>query len=318
MDKRNIAILIMTTISVILILVLLDSFSILSLSGLVSANGSPSIISQGELWEDTGVSVRLKQWVSSDVNIGDGVITANKLVGDGSDIFNLDFSQVTSTINYWTARQVFKNSARFNDGSVLAFGTGPNINDDREDRFNGDVHAYYNPAGEDFYITRAVGGIVDEFRITGMKNTRIEHGNFTVERGEIRGSKHLQLFTHEGFRTNSLTQYHYLNLNNIQTNANSGLMAIGPGSVTGISINYDVDSVQENGAIFLEVTKNGNPFWTQELDSRLGENRQLLITQPRNTDSFNAADSITLRIKGSEQGFVEVSDVIATLEFYLN
>jgi len=112
-------------------------------------------------------------------------------------------------------------------------------------------------------------------------------------RGEAKGTKEMIWFNYNG--TDEAADL-FINLKLGETatihNATKGAVMTRAGSITGVSINYDITQAG-TGSGFLYVYKNNGSVWICALtDITVGNNKKEQWTQARGTDTFVAGDDL--------------------------
>jgi hypothetical protein len=111
----------------------------------------------------------------------------------------------------------------------------------------------------------------------------------------------------------------YLDVGNQKMDSDTGWTMIRDGSITGMSLNYDL-SVFGDGVttLVLEVRKNGAVVWSESIQKTSGSGINEYFTQARNTDTFSAGDTLQLSVTASGGvsmiHYVTMSDMIGLVE----
>ncbi len=153
---------------------------------------------------------------------------------------------------------------------------------------------------------------------TGITNTAMEidpSGNVIMNH-ELKGTKHSILLTDDTGASSGTTRYIFAG--DIQMTSAKGLTMIRSGSITGVSINWDVTYRASGFEIAtLLIVKNGATIWSSQIDRTIAQNKKELFAQARGTDTFAAGDTISVAIR-IQAGELAYDEVIVMLEFYYN
>lgn len=104
----------------------------------------------------------------------------------------------------------------------------------------------------------------------------------------------------------------------ITFSAAKGWVMIRDGSITGVSIMYDVTAQAGSYDLELRVSVNGASVWANDISETTGAQKTARFTQSRDTDSFSAGNDVTVYLYngGAIGSSVTVNDMIVCLEFY--
>lgn len=177
-----------------------------------------------------------------------------------------------------------------------------------------------------------------EFRIDGAL-TDFGGGTYTVANGdndvgidgdlEVNNDVHVAGENQGTARTLSsalsitgISSDQYMTVSGVTMTANKGFVMERAGSIVGLSIAYNVTTVDVAalGGIDIQVRKNGtNVYSTGELLELTNGDKKVNITQNRGTDTFIAGDTISLYIDqavSGSMGTTKYNNFIATVSFY--
>lgn len=104
----------------------------------------------------------------------------------------------------------------------------------------------------------------------------------------------------------------------VQMAANKGIVATRAGSLTGVSINYDVSGNDAGaGDLVLHLNVNGTNVFSNTISETVATNKTAQFTQSRASDTFVAGDIITISLSnGGELTTISLDEVVATIEGY--
>ena len=141
----------------------------------------------------------------------------------------------------------------------------------------------------------------------------------TTTTGELKGSKQILQFTREDAVVVSALSAYFTDYGKQRTSATKGYTAIRAGSITGVSINYDITAEVGDSSSAIQVYVNGSSVWqnTLTLSGTIANDKEEHFTQARGTDTFSAGDTITVVLYGLGGATSATFDnVIIGLEIY--
>jgi len=141
-------------------------------------------------------------------------------------------------------------------------------------------------------------------------------GDFTVD-GELKGSKHSILTGEDKGWSVTLGFQKFLTAGGVTMTTTKGLTMIRPGSIVGISINYNITTTTGNPNISIDVLVNGGSVWTNSISSTVANDKESQFTQNRGVDTFSAGDTISIQITNSAAlSSATLEKIISMIEFY--
>ena len=148
--------------------------------------------------------------------------------------------------------------------------------------------------------------------------TAIFSGNVTIP-GELQGSKQILQFTREDSVEVTSTVTSFTDYGKQRTSGTKGFTAMRAGSITGVSINYDITATN-GGTASIQVYVNGAAVWQNTVvgATSTGTDKEEYFTQARDTDQFSAGDTITVVFWGIGVGGTSntFDNTIIGLEIY--
>jgi len=261
---------------------------------------------------------------------GDVNITEDLRIFNDSRIYLGNYPFLDS----WIMWDVPSNILKINSDNDLSLLAGNDID------FYADsgVYTYGSNLGEDNitlnFLTNLLdsyimwSGINDEFiipdDITFEKNVDINEelnvvGNATF-RNEIKGDLHTLSLGYYRSTVLGFAGTLYLYSHNVLHSGSKGYVMIRSGSITGVSIMYDVTAQSGTPDLEIRVTRNGVSMWANDLDETVASNKVAYFTANRGSYSFGAGNDVTVYLynNGGLGSSVTVDDIIVTLEFITN
>jgi len=145
------------------------------------------------------------------------------------------------------------------------------------------------------------------------------NGNAQVN-GEMMGTKQILQFSREDANDVYGTVATFTDYSSVRTTTAKGFTAMRAGSVTGISINYDITAEVLDSSTAIQVFVNGVSVWQNTLtgSGTIASNQEEYFTQARDTDTFSAGDTITVVLFGIGAGGTNATfdNTIIALELY--
>lgn len=107
--------------------------------------------------------------------------------------------------------------------------------------------------------------------------------------------------------------YIYVYAGEVLTSLDKGLIMLRPGSIVGVSIQYDVTGSED--PVSLQVLKNGVSVWSNLISNAVGTEKAEYFTQARGIDTFAAGDDLQVRTAEAAPGpYTAFDDMIVSLE----